>query len=261
MLSQEMLAHIEFLRENQKTFADIGRSLDIPANKVHYTFKSYILPFSEVFNSIITELKLYDMAVYRRECQNLLYRVKSSLTKSQKFLNVNLLAPVVVYAVFRSKGEIIKPPDLCRVAHISLGDFREGLVVVYPVYTAYIKRDREKFVAQLIDKVIAKFNLDSLFEDTAKKLLKIFFPLFKNTKDNIIAGLTATLSFVVLDYKLMPLLDIFEALGTDVTRAHYHVNRKIFLPNNLGDFKGFEKAKKPLKQFLLTRMNGSSGKR
>ena len=145
--------------------------------------------------------------------------------------------------VFRSKGETIKSLDFCRASNISLSDFREGLLAVSPIYFDYVKRDREKFVSQLIDKIIAKFNLDSTFKVTTKEMFRTFFPLFKNTKDNIVAGLIITLSFVALDYELPALSEIFEALGTDITRAHYHIERKIFLPNHLGNFKGFAKSK------------------
>ncbi len=96
--------------------------------------------------------------------------------------------------------------------------------------------------------------MDIAFEEKTKKLLKKFFPLFTNTKDNIIAGLIFTLSFVVLDRELSTLSSVFEALGTDITRAHYHINRKIFLPNDLGGFKGFLKSGERLKRFLLAKM-------
>jgi len=52
---------------------------------------------------------------------------------------VGLLAPVVVYTVFRSKGEIIKPIDICRVSHISLSDFKE-----YPI--SNIMRQQESLM-------------------------------------------------------------------------------------------------------------------
>ena len=148
----------------------------------------------------------------------------------------------------------IKSLDFCRASDISLGDFREGLLIVSPVYFDYVKRDREKFVSQLIARMITKFNLDSNFWDTTKKMFRTFLPLFKNTKDNIVAGLIITLSFVVLDYELRAISTIFEALGTSVTRAHYHIERKIFLPNHLGSFKGFARSKEQLKRFLLTKI-------
>lgn len=249
-----MLNQIEILRDQEVTFEEIGRLLDTSAPYVFGYYKSYILPFLKVFSSIVKELKLYEIVAYRNECQDLLYRVHSRLGKFTKFRNVGLLAPVVVYTVFRSKGEIIKPIDICRVSHISLSDFKEGLRIISPVYLDYIKRDREKFVTNLINKMISKFNMDATFKEVTNKLFKKFFSLFKNTKDTIVAGLIVTLSFVVLDYELRKLSAIFEALGTDITRAHYHIKNKIFLPNHLGDFKGFAKSKEQLKQFLLTQI-------
>ena len=165
-----------------------------------------------------------------------------------------LLAPIVVYTVFRAKGMTIKALDFCWVSNVSLNDFKEGLLIVSPIYFDYVKRDREKFVSQLIDKIIAKFYMDSTFKDTTRKTFKAFFPLFKNTKDNIVAGLIIALSFVALDYELPALSEIFEALGTNITRAHYHIERKIFLPNQFGDFKGFVKSREQLKRFLLSKI-------
>lgn len=244
----------EALRYQNVTYEKISKSFDISVRETHYNYNSYILPFTKAFDSVVKELRLYELAVYRKDCQELLYRVHARLKKCTKFKSLRLLAPVVVYTVLRSKGMTVKSADFCRASDISLSDFKEGLRVINPYYFEYIKRDREKFVSQLIDKIIAQFNLDSTFKDTTKKTFKIFFPLFKNTKDNIVAGLIFALSFVALDYELRALYGIFEALGTDLTRAHYHIRRKIFLPNLLGDFKGFVTSKEQLKQFLLTKI-------
>ncbi len=233
MFTQEMLGQIETLRE-QKLTCD--------------------LPFSKAFNSIVKKLRLQEMAVYKRECRDLLYRVHSHIKIYTKFSKVWLLAPIVVYAVFRAKGVIIKARDFCQAANIPLGDFKKGLLIVNPVYFEYVKRNCEGSVSQMIAKMITKFSLDSNFKDVAREIFRRFFPLFKNTKDNIAAGLIITLSFVVLDYKLPAFSEIFEALGTDITRAHYHIRRKIFLPNQLGDFIGFAKSRERLKQFLLTKI-------
>jgi len=249
-----MLGQIETLREQKLTYEKISKSFGTSASEAYYNYNFYVVPFAKAFDSIVKELKLYDMTVYRKDCQELLYRVLSLLKKYTKFRKVLLLAPIVVYTVFRSKGVTIKSLDFCRVSNISLSNFKEGLLIVNPVYFEYVKRDREKFVSQLIAKMITKFNLDSNFWDTTKKMIRIFLPLFKNTKDNIKAGLIITLSFVALDYKLWALSEIFEALGTDVTRAHYHLRNKIFLPNQLGDFKGFAKSKEQLKRFLFTKI-------
>ena len=230
MLSQETLEQVGTLRKQKLT---------------------YDQSFAKAFDSIVKELKLDEMVVYRKECQELLYRVHSRIKIYTKFSKLWLLAPIVIYAVFRSKGTTIKARDFCRVSGIALGDFKKGLLIVNPVYLKYVNRDLEESVSQLIARMIAKFNLDSTFKDTTKRNFKRFFPLFKNTKDNIAAGLIITLSFVALDYKLPVLSEIFEALGTDITRAHYHLRKKIFLPNQLGDFKGFAKSKEQLKQFLL----------
>jgi len=233
MITQETLGQVKTLRKQKLT---------------------YDLSFAKAFDSIVKELKLHEMAVYRKECQELLYRVHSRIKIYTKFSKVWLLAPIVVYAVFRSKGATIKAHDFCRASNISLSDFKKGLLIVNPVYFEYIKRDCKESVSQLIAKMIAKFNLDSTFREVTKKTFKSFFPLFKNTKDNIVAGLIITLSFVALDYELPALSEIFEALGTDITRAHYNLRTKIFLPNHLGNFKGFAKSKEQLKQFLLTKI-------
>ena len=233
MLTQEKLGQFETLRKQELT---------------------YDLPFAKAFDSIVKELKLHEMVVYKKECQELLYRVHSRIKIYTKFSKVWLLAPIVVYAVFRSKGKTIKARDICRASNIPLADFKKGLLIVNPVYLEYVKRNCEVSVSQLIAKMIAKFSLDSTFKDVTREIFRRFFSLFKNTKDNIAAGLIITLSFVVLDYKLPVLSEIFEALGTDITRAHYHIERKIFLPNQLGDFKGFAKSRERLKQFVLTKI-------
>jgi len=254
MLTHEMLGQIEILREQGVIYKKISKSFNITPSEALYNYKFYILPFSEIFDSIVKELKLYELAFYKNDCRELFYRVLSRVKKYTKFRNVQLLMPSIVYTVFRSKGVTIKARDFCRVSNISLADFKEGLLIVSPVYFDYVKRDHEKFVYQLIAKMIAKFSLDSNFKDVTRDIFREFFPLFKNTKDNIAAGLIIALSFVALDYKLRALSEIFEALGTNITRAHYHIERKVFLPNQLGDFKGFAKSRERLKQFLLTKI-------
>ncbi len=254
MLSQGMLDQIETLKKQEVTYGKISRKFDISANEAYYNYKFYILPFANAFDSIVKELKLYELAVYKKDCQELLHRVYARLKKCTKFKSVRLLAPVIVYTVLRSKGMTVKSLDFCLASDISLSDFKEGLLVVGPFYTEYIKRNREEFVSQLIAKMITRFNLDYDFWDTTKKMIRTFLPLFRNTKDNIVAGLIIALSFVALDYKLRALSEIFKALGTNITRAHYHIRRRIFVPNQLGEFNGFAKSRERLKQFLLTKI-------
>ncbi len=255
MMSQEVLQQISDLCEQQLSFVEISRSVDASYYEVNNYYRRYILIFSKRFDLIVEKLNMYEAAAYKKECQELFFRVLPSLKKCTKYRNALLLTPVVVYTVFRAKGEIIKTVDLCRVSQISLSDFKEGLFFVNPVYSNYIERDRQKFVAQLIDKMNTKFHMEVTFKETTKKLLKTFFPLFTNTKDNIVAGLIFTLSFVVLDRELSTLSRVFEAFGTDTTRAYYHITRKIFQPNGLGDFKGFRDSKsiEQLKQYLLAK--------
>lgn len=247
-----MLGQIEILREQGVLYKKISKSFNISASEALYNYNFYILPFSEIFDSIVKELKLYELVFYKNDCRELFYRVLSRVKKYTKFRNVQLLIPSVVFTVFRAKGVTIKARDFCRVSNISLADFKEGLFIVSPVYFDYAKHDHEKLVYQLIAKMIAKFSLDSNFKDVTREIFRRFFPLFKNTKDNIAAGLIITLSFVVLDYKLPAFSKIFEALGANITRAHYHIRNKIFLPNQLGAFNGFAKSRERLKQFLLT---------
>ena len=253
MMSQEVLQQISDLREQQLSFVEISRSVDASYYEVNNYYRRFIRTFSKRFDLIVEKLKLSEAAVYKEECQVLFFRVLSTLKKCTKYRNAVLLAPVVVYTIFRSKGKIIKAVDLCRVAQISLSDFKEGLFLVNPACSNYRYRDRQKIVAQLIDKTNAKFHMDMTFKETTKKLFKTCFPLFTNTKDNIVAGLIITLSFVVLDCELSTLSGVFEALGTDTTRAYYHITRKIFKPNGLGNFKGFTDSKsiERLKQYLL----------
>ena len=255
MMSQEVLQQISDLYEQQLSFVEISRSVDASYYEVNNYYRRFILTFSKRFDLIVEKLKLYEAVAYKKECQELFFRVISPLKKCTKYRNALLLTPVVVYTVFRAKGEIIKAVDVCRVSQISLSDFKEGLFLVNPACSNYIERDRQKFVAQLIDKTNAEFRMDITFKETTKKLLKTFFPLFINTKDNIVAGLIFTLSFVVLDRELSTLSCVFEALGTDTTRAYYHIKRKIFQPNGLGDFKGFTDSKsiEQLKFYLYTK--------
>ena len=249
-----MLVQIENLRQQQVTFEKIGKLFDISGPNVYAKYRLYVLTFLNAFESIVKELKLYDTTRYKKECQTLLYRVHSRLKKGTKFRKVELLAPIVMFNVFKSKGVIIKLGEFCRISNISLSDFKEGLLVVNPVYLEYIKRNRQEVVSQLIDRIIVQFNLDAPFRSIARKLFIKFFPLLKNTKDTIVAGLIVVLSFVALDYETQALSEILESLGTDVTRAHYHIRHKFFLPNDLGDFKGFARSKEQLKQFLLAKI-------
>lgn len=177
MITQETLGQVKTLRKQKLT---------------------YDLPFAKAFDSIVKELKLHEMAVYRKECQELLYRVHSRIKIYTKFSKVWLLAPIVVYAVFRSKGAIIKAHDFCRASNISLSDFKKGLLIINPVYFEYIKRDCKESVSQLIAKMIAKFNLDSTFREVTKNTFKSFFPLLINKNKSLNVSKPSNFSWIPL---------------------------------------------------------------
>ena len=117
MLTHEMLGQIEILREQGVIDKKISESFDISASEANYNYNFYILPFSETFDSIVKELKLYELVFYKNDCRELFYRVLSRVKKCTKFRNVQLLIPSVVYTVFRAKGVTIKSLDFYRYCY------------------------------------------------------------------------------------------------------------------------------------------------
>lgn len=249
MMSQ--VYQVEFLRQQNLNFNQISKLLDAPALEVYNAYKYYILPFNDTFNSIVDELTLREIEACKKECQDLVYYVRSKIKPLTKFRNVWLLTPVVVFTFLRSKGILVKAADLCRASAISLSDFKEGMLIVHGVCNDFLKRDRKAIVLRLIDKMVSQFNLDEPFLDTTRTLFKKYYSLFKNTKDNIVAGLILALSFVVQERDTRIISEVFKALGTSVPCAHYHINRKIFAQNQLGEFRGFAKSGETLKKFLI----------
>ena len=102
-MSQEVLQQISDLREQQLSFVEISRSVDASYYEINNYYRRFILTFSKRFDLIAEKLKLYKAAVYKKECQELFFRVLSPLKKCTKYRNALLLTPVVVYTVFRAR--------------------------------------------------------------------------------------------------------------------------------------------------------------
>ena len=72
MLTHEMLGQIEILREQGVIYKKISKSFNISASEANYNYNFYILPFAETFDSIVKELKLYELVFYKNDCRELL---------------------------------------------------------------------------------------------------------------------------------------------------------------------------------------------
>lgn len=255
MIAQEFIEmKIESYVQQDLSFAEIAKILNVSYLEVNQSYRHRVLPFTELFHLVVKELKLYHTKKHKEECQTLLYQARSSIPRGTKFRNVKLLTPPVLYKFLTSKGKVLRITDVCKLCNVSLKDFREGLMVINPLFRDYLQRDRRVVIWRFMTKILARFSIEDPVKTTTKKMFKVFYPLFKNTKDTIVAGLIIAMALVVHDYNTRYVTEVFRALGTDESRAHYHLRTKIFEPYGLGEFEGFARSKGRLKQFLLQKM-------
>jgi len=163
-------------------------------------------------------------------------KIRSKLLPGTKYRSVEKLVPLVIYFYYKCNNKPIKERELLELAKISKKDFNGFKLSILRLYPEYDERNRKEYIQGKILEIVEHFGLEMSFFYSSKKILYKLWDLIKNTTDDVIAGLTCSItSMCIQDYNLA-VNSICKHLGIMMSTIQSQVKRKIIKQFRLPGF-------------------------
>ena len=189
-----------------------------------------------------------------RSCQKIVFkRVKDvweQLRPGTKYRNIEKLVPIVLYYSLRLENISISRLKILEITNISKKEFNNFSLQVLEFIPEYQERNRQEYIVQKILEITESFGLGMSFFYQSKKILHKLWEQIKNTKDDVIAGLTTFIS-VLCSYKdVVKVSSICKRLGIRMSTIQFQVKRRIFEQLNIDGFVSLVRSSDLLKEVM-----------
>ena len=175
----------------------------------------------------------------------------AKLRKRTKYRSVDKLVPIVVYASMKLQSVSINEKDLLCVSKISKKEFNAFKPQLKEFIPQYAGRRRIDYILQKVLEISESFELSMNFYYLAKKILHQFWDTISQTKDDVIAGVVASIAAMCLDEYRVSVNSICKKLGIQMSAIQYQVKKNFFDRFRLHGFKSLVESANLLKKLLF----------
>ena len=175
---------------------------------------------------------------------------RAKLGKGTKYRSPQMLVPCIIYAYYKENNKPISEKDLLDVSDISKKDFNAFKFSILRIWPEYKERNRKEYIIQRILEVSEHFDLGMPFFYQSKKILNRFYDSIKNTKDDVIIGLVASITLLCSQKGNVSISALCNRLGIKMSTVHRQVERKVIQRFNVPGFKSLVKSAELLKKVM-----------
>jgi len=164
------------------------------------------------------------------------------------------LVPVIMYYYLTFQNIIVSKDELVEVSEISgneFGNFQKQVLQYFPEYKL---RERREIISKKLLRITEHFNLDIEFYLLSKAILDKLWKVINNTKDDVIAGLCASISVLCAFKDKVSTHKVCKFLNIRMSTIQLQVKDKIFKKFKINGFTTLVKSSGLLRVFL--RENG-----
>ena len=122
--------------------------------------------------------------------------IRAALNPGTKYRIPEKLVPLCIYFVCKIRTISINEAGLLEVSHISKKEFNAFKLQIQQFLPHYKERDRRSYILTKFLELAEHFELGMAFYFQSKKILTRLWDNIKNTKDDVIAGLVASILFL-----------------------------------------------------------------
>jgi hypothetical protein len=177
-------------------------------------------------------------------------QARSEFEPGTKFRNPEKLIPGILYYHCKFNCFPIDERILLENSEIGKKDFYELKLNVIGIMPKYYTRDRQAFIKTRLMQLKEEYQLDMAFYHDASRILAKLWEGIKCTKDDVIAGLVA--SIVILCHKKydVNVNSICNHLNIQMSTIHSQVRRRFFEPFGGLEFRGLVSSADILKTIM-----------
>ena len=176
--------------------------------------------------------------------------IHGDLPKGSKYRNVGKLGATILYFRFRLDNIFVQPAELFAISPLTRKEFNDFFIQVHKYFPYYINRDRLNYICTRLLETSNHFGLELSFYYLSKKILYQFWEGIKNTTDNVIVGLCASIA-ALCEYKdQVKVNSICKFLNIRMSTIQLQVRKKIFEKFRLSCFSTLVRSAELLKKFM-----------
>ncbi|MFX1393532.1 MAG: hypothetical protein ACFFAH_08150 [Promethearchaeota archaeon] len=225
------LSKLQSIQDNEKSVIDKAKI------EISRIFNCLGIPESRK-ESVITKFK----------------EIRSKIKSGTKYRTPDKLIPLIIYFDCKLNGIALKEQDLLEVSKIEKKAFNAFKLKITEFLPEYKHRDRKECILQRLYGLVATYERGMPFYYSCKKFLYKFWPIIKNTKDDVIVGLAASVVALIdknYDKLRFSVNTICTELGIKPSTIHSQVKKKIFEYYDLPKFDTLVKSRTILREFMV----------
>jgi len=237
--ARERLAHAHSKKLNQ-----LQKLHSIESNEKELLTHTKI-EISRIFACINLPQSLKDLVYHK------FIKIRSAIRPGTKYRAPEKLVPLTIYFVCKFENISINEAELLEVSKISKKDFYAFKLQILNFFPEYVERDRKTYILQKILEITEHFKLGMEFYFQSKKILFRLWDSIRNTKDEVIAGLVASISVLcAFKSKDVSVSAICNKLGIKMSTIQSQVKRRIFDQFQIAGFTTLIKSSELLKKVM-----------
>ena len=172
------------------------------------------------------------------------------LHPGSKYKNPEKLSAILIYMVLKLENIAIKRKDIVSTSMLSKEEFNNFILQIMRFMPEYTKRNRQDYVAQKILEITEHFGLDMSFYFLSRKILSKLWESIKNTTDDVVAGLCASITSLCSYKDVINVSSICDLLNIKMSTIQFQVKKRIFERFKLPGFVSLVRSSDLLKGFM-----------
>ena len=214
-----------FANANSVKLNHLQRLHSIESNEKELRTRAKI-EISRIFTSLNLPRNLEKLVYYQ------FIKIRSALFPGTKYRIPEKLIPLCIYFMCKFRNISINEIELLEVSKISKKEFNAFKLQIIHFFPQYKERDRKSYILQKILELAEHFKLGMEFYFQCKNILYRLWDNIKNTKDEVIAGLIASISVLCSvqenNKDSVNVHSICKRLGIKMSTIQSQVKRRIF---------------------------------
>jgi len=198
---------------------------------------------------IFTALKLpgaYKELVFKK-----FKKIRDGLHPGTKYRNPEKLVPIAIYFTLKLQNISVNETKLLEVSKIEKKEFNAFKLQIQNFIPKYAERNRKDYILQKILEISEHFRLGMPFYYQSKKILYKLWQGIKCTKDDVVAGLVASISALCSFKEGVNVNLICKRLGIRMSTIQSQVKKRIMDRLNITGFVSLVKSSDLLKEVLI----------
>jgi len=196
--------------------------LQLIKNNKELTIEKARIEISRIFNY------LHLPSSFKRIVLDNFRQMYNKIKPGTKFRSFEKLVPISIYFSLKYHNISIKESELLEISKISKKDFSAFKLQILNFYPQYKERNRKEYILQRVLEISENFQLGMVFYYQSKKILYKLWENIKNTSDNVIAGVVASISILCSFKEKVTINSLCNMLGIKMSTIHFQIKKRIF---------------------------------